>query len=61
MNKNSWQKPKYLGNRKSFEDEMKSFFILFKGLSMKEIKEIFWKVRVELSEVKATFKINIRN
>ena len=61
MNKNSWQKPKYLENRKSFEDEMKSFFILFKGLSMKEIKEIFWKVRVELSEVKATFKINIRN
>ena len=41
MAKNSWQKLKYLENRKSFVDEMKSLFILFKGLSLKEITQIF--------------------
>ena len=41
MIKNSWQKLKYLENEKSFEDEIKSFFILFKGLSMKQITQAF--------------------
>ena len=48
MNKKSRQNFKYFENEKSFPDEGKVFFIIFKGLSVKQIKKIFWKVRVQL-------------
>ena len=43
MTKMSGQKCKYLENERSFEDEIKkkTFFIVFKGLSLKQIKQIF--------------------
>ena len=37
----SWQKLKYLEKEKSFQDEIKTFFIIFKGLSIKQITQIF--------------------
>ena len=48
-------------NRKGFEDEMKNFFVIFEGISIKEITQIFLIVRVQLSEVKAIDKVNSRN
>ena len=39
MPKKSRQKFKYLENEKSFKDEMKAFFIIFEGLSLKQIKK----------------------
>ena len=48
MNKKSRQNYKYFENEKSFPDEGKVFFIIFKGLSVKQIKKIFWKVGVQL-------------
>ena len=42
MTKKLWQKPKYCENEKSFYDELKSiFFIIFKGLSIKQITQSF--------------------
>ena len=42
MTKKSWRKLKYLENEKSFQDEIKDiFFIIFKGLSMKQIMKFF--------------------
>ena len=41
MTKKSRQKLKYLENEKSFKGERKAFFIIFKGLSLKQIKQIF--------------------
>ena len=39
MTKKSRKKRKYLENEKSFQDEIKSiFFMIFKGLSLKQIK-----------------------
>ena len=42
MPKKSRQKFKYLENEKSFQDEIKAFLIIFKGLSLKQIKQIFF-------------------
>ena len=39
MPKKSRQKFKYLENEKSFKDEIKAFFIIFEGLSLKQIKK----------------------
>ena len=41
MSKKSLQKRQYLENEKSFEDEIKIIFIIFKGLSIKQITRIF--------------------
>ena len=41
MTKKSKQKFKHLENRKSFQDEKKAFFIIYEGLSLKQIKQIF--------------------
>ena len=41
MTKKPWQRLKYLEDEKSFWDEIKSIFRLFKGLSIKEITQIF--------------------
>ena len=41
MAKRSTQKFKYLENEGSFKDEIKSIFIIFKGLSLKQIKQFF--------------------
>ena len=41
MTKKSRQKFKYLENGKSFQDEIKSIFIILKGLSMKQTIEFF--------------------
>ena len=42
MTKKSRQKFKYLEN---IQDEIKSIFHPFKGLSMKQATQFFWKVR----------------
>ena len=39
MTKNSRQKFKYLENEKSFKDKKKTFFVIFKGVSLKQIKQ----------------------
>ena len=39
MTKKLGEKFKYLVNEKSFYDEIKSIFNIFKGLSLKQIKE----------------------
>ena len=42
MTKKSKQKFKYLENKKSFLNEIKKIFIIFKGLSLKkQIRQIF--------------------
>ena len=41
MTKKSRQKFKYIENEKCFEDEIKSVFHHFKGLSLKQIKRFF--------------------
>ena len=41
MSKKSLQKRLYLESEKSFEDEIKIIFIIFKGLSIKQITRIF--------------------
>ena len=41
MTKKSKQKFKHLENRKSFQDEKKAFFIIYEGLLLKQIKQIF--------------------
>ena len=41
MPKKSRQKVKYLENEKSIWDEKKAFFIIFEGLSLKQIKNFF--------------------
>ena len=43
MTKKSLQKRKYLENETSFQDEIKNIFITFKGLSIKQITQIFLK------------------
>ena len=43
MTKRSGQKFKYLENEKTFKDEIKCIFYDFKGLSLKQIKQIFLK------------------
>ena len=40
MPKKSRQKFKYLENEKSFQDKIKAFFIIFEGLSLKQIIKI---------------------
>ena len=42
--KKSRQKFKFLENKKSFQE----FFINFKELSLKQTKQIFWKMRARL-------------
>ena len=39
MPKKSRQKFKYIKNKKKFQDETKVFFIIFKGLSLKQLKQ----------------------
>ena len=41
MSKMSRQNFKYLENEKNLKDEIKSIFIIFKGLSLKQIKQVF--------------------
>ena len=41
MPKKSRQKVKYVENEKSIWDEKKAFFIIFEGLSLKQIKIFF--------------------
>ena len=36
---------KYLENEKSFEDEIKNIFIIFKELSIKQITQIFLEAK----------------
>ena len=43
MTKRSGQKFKYLEDEKTFKDEIKCIFHDFKGLSLKQIKQIFLK------------------
>ena len=38
-----WKKIEYLENKKSFLDEIKTFFIAFEGLSFDEKKKIIWE------------------
>ena len=42
MTKKSRQKFKYLENEKSFKMKQKAFFIIFKGLSLKQIKQFYF-------------------
>ena len=42
MSKMSRQNFKYLENEKNLKDEIKSIFIIFKGLSLKQIKQVFF-------------------
>ena len=42
MTKKSGQKLKYIDNEKSLEDEIKRIFIIFKGLSIKQITHNFF-------------------
>ena len=37
-----------LRTKRAYEMKQKVFFIIFKGLSYKQVKKIFWKVRVGL-------------
>ena len=37
-----------LRTKRAFKMKYKTFFIIFKALSMKETNKIFWKVRVRL-------------
>ena len=41
MTKRPWQKLKYLDNKKTFRDKIKTFFIIYEGLSMKQITQTF--------------------
>ena len=41
MTKKSRQKIEYLEDKKDFKIKKKTFFIIFKGLSLKQIKQIF--------------------
>ena len=41
MTKKSRQKFKYIENEKRFKLKQKAFFIIFKGLSLKQIKQVF--------------------
>ena len=43
MTKRSGQKFKYLEDEKTFKDEIKCIFHDFKGLSLKQIKQIFFE------------------
>ena len=43
MTKKSRQKFEYRENEKSFQDEIKSIFITYKGLSLKQIKQFFFE------------------
>ena len=43
MTKKSIQKFKYLENEKSFQEEIQRIFHHFKGLSLKQINQIFLK------------------
>ena len=42
MPKNSRQKFEYLENKKSFQDEIKTFFIIFEEPALKQIKYILF-------------------
>ena len=44
MSKKSRQNLKYRKNEKSFQDEIKTFFIIFMELSLKQIKEHFFEI-----------------
>ena len=44
MTRKPRQKFKYLENEKGFKDEIKCIFHDVKGLSLKQIKQFFWKV-----------------
>ena len=37
----------YLENKKSFQDEINAFFIIFKRLSSKQIKQVFLKGQIQ--------------
>ena len=51
MTKKIRQKITYLQNQKSFWGEIKkAFFIIIKRLSLKQVKQFFWKVRVRLQK-----------
>ena len=57
MTKKPQQKLKYLENEKSFQDQIKSISIIFKGLSMKQITQFFWEGEgptLRISSVNAT-------
>ena len=43
MTKKFRQKFKYLEKEKSFQDELKTFVIIFKGLLLKQIKQTFFE------------------
>ena len=43
MTKNSRQKFKYLEDKRAFKMKQKAFFIILKGLSLKQMKQIFWE------------------
>ena len=38
-------KIKYLENKRAFKVKLKAFFIIFKGFSLKQITEFFWRMR----------------
>ena len=47
--KKPWQKLKYIENKKSFYDEIKSIFHYFlKGFQSSKYHKFFWKLRVRL-------------
>ena len=53
MTKKSRQKFKYLENKKSFSDEIKSNFHNFQGAFIEANKTIFWKVRGRFQQEKS--------
>ena len=49
VTKKSRQILNILRTKRAFKVKWKIFFIIFKGLSLKQIRQILWKVRVQLS------------
>ena len=49
VTKKSRQILNILRTKRAFKVKRKVFFIIFKGLSLKQIRQILWKVRVQLS------------
>ena len=49
VTKKSRQILNILRTKRAFKVKWKVFFIIFKGLSLKQIRQILWKVRVQLS------------
>ena len=60
MTKMPWQKLKYHENEKSFQDEIKTFFIIFKGLSIKQVTQIFLQGENPTLTNKPTFTLTPR-